>query len=46
LVKLFQTFKRKMKQLFKAVLKFIKREWFLLLTITAIAVIVLMFELF
>jgi len=43
---LVQTFKQKMKQSFKAIRKFIEKEWFLLVTIAAIATIILLFELF
>lgn len=35
-----------MKQTIKAVRKFIEKEWFLLITMSAIAVIILLFELF
>lgn len=41
-----QTFKHKMKKSFKAIQKFIQKEWFLLVTIAAIATIILLFELF
>jgi hypothetical protein len=35
-----------MKQTIKTIRKFIEKEWFLLITISAIAVIILLFELF
>lgn len=35
-----------MKQTIKAIRKFIEKEWFLLITISAIGVIILLFELF
>jgi hypothetical protein len=37
--------KRKMKQTIKAIRKFIEKEWFLLITATAITVIIVLFEL-
>jgi hypothetical protein len=33
-----------MKQLKKSVLQFIKKEWFLIITLTAITIIILLFE--
>ena len=33
-----------MKQLFKLVMNFLRKEWFLLVAIAAIAVIILLFE--
>ncbi len=35
-----------MKQTIKAIRKFLQKEWFLLITVAAIAVIILLFELF
>ncbi len=37
--------KSNMKQFFKAVLDFLRREWFLLIAVAAIAVIIILFEL-
>jgi hypothetical protein len=34
-----------MKQFFKAVWQFLQKEWFLLITVSAIAVIIVIFEL-
>jgi hypothetical protein len=42
MVKLFNI---KMKQTIKAIRKFLQKEWFLFITVTAIAVIILLFEL-
>jgi hypothetical protein len=41
---LLEIIKKKMKQFFKPVCQFLKKEWFLLITLVAIAVIVMLFE--